>query len=78
MLRKREVWCENPWSAELYEKHNPWVLDVCQKKGKKVLIWKPSMGWRSLCEFMDKKEPGVGVPEDQRAWKDGESREMED
>jgi hypothetical protein len=53
---------KNFWSAELYEKHNQWVLDVCQKRGKKVLVWEPSMGWGSLCEFLGKKEPESGIP----------------
>ncbi len=58
----------NVWSAKLYEIHNQWVLDVCQRKGKEVLIWEPSMGWGPLCDFVGRKEPDVGIPKiDDRA-----------
>ena len=53
---------KNFWDAEVYEKHNQWVLDICREKGKEVLIWEPSMGWAQLCEFLGKKVPENGIP----------------
>jgi hypothetical protein len=50
------------WSKDLYDMHNQWVLDVCQIKGREVLIWEPSMGWGPLCEFLGRKEPEVDIP----------------
>ncbi|KAJ9612492.1 hypothetical protein H2200_004089 [Cladophialophora chaetospira] len=52
----------NVWSEELYDKHNQWVLDICQRKEKDVLVWEPSMGWGPLCRLLDQKEPEVEVP----------------
>ncbi|ETI23070.1 hypothetical protein G647_04866 [Cladophialophora carrionii CBS 160.54] len=53
---------ETVWSKDLYDMHNQWVLDVCRRRGKDVLVWDSSMGWAPLCDFLGRKEPEVGIP----------------
>ncbi|OCT54772.1 putative tpr repeat containing protein [Cladophialophora carrionii] len=53
---------DNVWSKDLYDMHNQWVLDVCRRKGKDVLVWDPSMGWAPLCDFLGREKPEVGIP----------------
>ncbi|EXJ63068.1 hypothetical protein A1O7_03513 [Cladophialophora yegresii CBS 114405] len=53
---------DSVWSKDLYDTHNQWVLDVCRRKGKQMLIWEPGMGWAPLCEFLGRKEPEVAIP----------------
>lgn len=50
------------WSDEAYDAHNQNVVEICQRKGKEVLFWEPSMGWPRLCSFLEVKQPGVPVP----------------
>ncbi|KIW75469.1 hypothetical protein Z517_10210 [Fonsecaea pedrosoi CBS 271.37] len=53
---------DNFWSQEVYDKHNAWVVKLCQERGREVLLWEPAMGWAPLCEYLGKKEPEIDVP----------------
>lgn len=46
-----------PIGPGFYDYYQDYVLQEAAKRGREVLIWKPSDGWNPLCNFLDCKEP---------------------
>lgn len=45
-----------------FRQHNRAVLEAAADQGRKVLVFDPSQGWESLCEFLQKPVPAVAYP----------------
>ena len=47
-----------------YLKHNLYVQSIVPKEN--LLIWNLKQGWEPLCQFLQKPNPNVPVPHDNR------------
>lgn len=59
--------CNTRWDYPIdpgfYDYYQDYVLQEAAKRGREVLVWKPSDGWKPLCNFLECEEPvGQGIP----------------
>ncbi|KAK8081805.1 hypothetical protein PG996_000586 [Apiospora saccharicola] len=69
MYRLAAKYHQHCWSNDfpthgmaLYQKHNQAVRDAAARRAKKLLEYKPGMGWAPLCEFLGLPTPAADVP----------------
>ncbi|KAK8124659.1 uncharacterized protein PG998_000418 [Apiospora kogelbergensis] len=62
-----------------YRQHNQTVRDAAARRGRKLLEYKPGMGWAPLCEFLGLPLPAADVAypraDDWQEWKQKRSAE---
>lgn len=44
-------------SEESYDGYQKYVLDLCKRKNKDVLVWEPKDGWEPICQFVGREAP---------------------
>ncbi|KAK7989486.1 cytochrome P450 [Apiospora arundinis] len=50
------------YGLALYRQHNQAVREAASRRGRKLLEYKPGMGWAPLCEFLDLPMPTADIP----------------
>ncbi|KAK6841650.1 hypothetical protein PG987_002510 [Apiospora arundinis] len=50
------------YGLALYRQHNQTVREAASRRGRKLLEYKPGMGWAPLCEFLDLPMPTADIP----------------